>query len=183
MRKRQHLLQDFFIIAASIALAVAIVRYDLVQLLLLHLGGGKTLVAFVAGLFFTSIATTAPAMAVLGELSLNNNLFFVAVVGGAGAVIGDYILFVFVRDRVSDDIAYLLARTGTPRFFKIFHRRSFKRVLPFLGGLIIASPLPDELGLALLGISKMPTSRFLAISFAFNTVGILLIGLVARSLV
>jgi hypothetical protein len=179
---KRHLLQDLLIIAASIAIAWAIVHYSLVELLLAQLGGGKTLVAFVAGLFFTSITTTAPAIAVLGELSLTNNLFFVAIVGGAGAVIGDYLIFMFVRDRVSEDIAYLLKHTGTPRVFKLFHRKTFRRLLPFLGGLIIASPLPDELGLTLLGLAHMRTSRFILLSFAFNTGGILLIGLAARSL-
>jgi hypothetical protein len=97
-------------------------------------------------------------------------------------VVGDYILFSFVRDRVSDDVAYLLARTGTPRFVNLFRRHTFRWVLPFIGGLIIASPLPDELGLALLGMAKMRTNRFLLLSFAFNATGIFLIGLAARSL-
>ncbi len=168
--------------AASVLLAWGIVHYDLVQLLLGLFGGSDILASFVAGIFFTSITTTAPAMAFLAELSLRGNPVVVALVGGMGAVVGDYIIFAFVRDRIGDDISYLLKQTGTPRFFKLFHRKSFKRLLPFIGGLIIASPLPDELGLTFMGIAKMPTSRFLAISFAFNTVGILLIGLAAHAL-
>ena len=183
---KRHLWQDFFILSASILLAWAIVHYELVQLLLRQTGDGILLSSFIAGMFFTSITTTAPAIAVLGELSLQappgGGLLLIAVVGGAGAVIGDYLIFMFVRDRVSDDIAYLLKRTGTPRFFKIFHRKTFRRLLPFIGGLIIASPLPDELGLTLLGIVRMHTSRFLFLSFVFNSAGILLIGLAARSL-
>jgi hypothetical protein len=97
--------------------------------------------------------------------------------------VGDYIIFVFIRDRISDDVAYFLARTGTPRFFKLFHRKAFRRLLPFVGGLIIASPLPDELGLALLGAAKMRTRNFILLSFCFNTAGILLIGLAARALI
>lgn len=182
MRKRRHFLQDLMILALSVGVAVAIVYFHLVPQLLAYLGDGVALASFVAGIFFTSVATTAPAIAVLGELSLQGNPLVVALFGGLGAVVGDYIIFVFVRDRVSDDVAYLLARTGTPRFFKIFHRRTFRWVLPLIGGLIIASPFPDELGLALLGVAKLPTSRFLMISFAFNTVGIVLIGLAARSL-
>ena len=180
--KRKHLLIDFTLLLASIVLAVAIVRLGWVHALLGWAGDGVLLASFVAGMFFTSLMTTAPALAVLGELAQEGNLFLVAVVGGMGAVVGDYIIFAFVRDRIADDIAYLLRRTGTPRFFKLFHRRTLRWALPFIGALIIASPFPDELGLALLGLSKMSTVRFVLISFIFNATGILLIGLAARSL-
>lgn len=179
---KRHLLQDAVVLGASILFAWAIVHYELVPLLLGLFGGSDILASFFAGMFFTSVTTTTPAMAFLGELSLQSSPVAVALVGGLGAVVGDYVIFAFVRDRIGDDIAYLLKRTGSPRFFKLFHRRSFKRLLPFIGGLIIASPLPDELGLTFMGIAKMPTSRFLVISYAFNTVGILLIGLAARAL-
>ncbi len=179
---KRHLLQDFLIIAASILLAWAIVHFALVEALVQMLGGSVLAAIVLGGIFFTSITTTAPAIAILGELSLGNNLALVALLGGAGAVVGDYIIFAFVRDRVSEDIAYLLKRTGTPRIFKIFHRKTFRRLLPFLGGLIIASPLPDELGLTLLGLAHMRTSRFILLSYAFNVAGIFLIGLAARSL-
>ncbi len=168
--------------AASIVAAWAIVHYGVVQSVLEQTGASVLLSSLLAGLFFTSMATTPVAIAVLAELALTGNPLLVALVGGAGAVAGDYFIFAFVRDRVGEDIGYLLKRTGTPRFFKLFHRRTFKRLLPFLGGLIIASPLPDELGLALLGAAHMSTKRFLLISYCFNAGGIFLIGLAARSL-
>ena len=179
---KRHLRQDFYIVLASIIAAWAMVRFGAVDALLAYLGDGVLVASFVTGAFFTSVMTTAPAIAVLGVLSLHANPLIVALVGGAGAVCGDYLIFAFVRDRLGEDFAYLLRREGSPRFFKIFHRKSFRWVLPFVGGLIIASPLPDELGLALLGVAKMRTSRFILISYAFNTAGILLIGLAARSL-
>jgi hypothetical protein len=61
--------------------------------------------------------------------------------------------------------------------------RVFRAVMPFLGALIIASPLPDELGLVFLGISKLKTRYFLPLSFVLNFFGILIIGLIAKSLV
>lgn len=179
---RRHLRQDFYILLASIAVAWAIVHFHAVDVLLAYTGDGVLLASFLAGIFFTSVMTTAPAIAIFGELSLHSNPLLLAVVGGAGAVCGDYLIFMFVRDRLGDDFAYLIKRTGTPRFFKMFHRKTFRWMLPFIGGLIVASPLPDELGLALLGIARMRTSRFLLLSFTFNSFGILLIALAARSL-
>ncbi len=179
---RRHLIQDAVIIAASVALAWAIVHYSWVEALLAQTGEGVWLASFVAGMFFTSLVTTAPAIAVLGALSLEANLAVVALVGGVGAVLGDYLIFAFVRDRVSQDAAYLLRGPRVRRAPHIFSRRHFRRVLPVVGALIIASPLPDELGLALLGVSRIGVGTFFLISYVMNVAGIVVIGLVARGL-
>jgi hypothetical protein len=55
-------------------------------------------------------------------------------------------------------------------------------VLPVVGAVIIASPLPDELGLALLGFSRIDRRYFFAISYTMNFIGIVLIGLAARGM-
>lgn len=172
---------DLAILITSIVVAVVIVETQMVSALLEYFHADTAIASFFAGMFFTSVITTAPAMAVLGELGLESNLFVVAVFGGLGAVIGDYFIFAFVRDRVSEDIAHLVTGKKLARYRTLLRRRTFKRVLPFIGGFIIASPLPDELGLALLGMSHMRTSKFAIISFTFNALGIFLIGMVARS--
>ncbi len=177
----KHAAQDLFILGLSLFTAYLIVQFNVVHEVLEWTGDGVWIASFFAGMFFTSVVTTAPAIAVLGELTLEGNIFLVAVLGAMGAVIGDYLIFAFVRDRISDDIADILGKKKTKRFRSLFRRKTFKWLLPFLGGLIIASPLPDELGLSLLGMTKMKTKRFILISFSFNALGILLIGLVARS--
>lgn len=182
MKYRRHVAQDLFVLAASVAVAVGIVRFGLVDVFVVWAGDSVGWASFVAGMFFTSMLTTAPAIAVLGELTQEGNLFVVAALGAAGAVVGDYILFAFVRDRISEDVAHFLSRSTLGRLHAIFRRPTFKWVLPFVGGLIIASPLPDELGLALLGAAKLPTRYFVPLSFAFNAAGIIVIGLVANSL-
>src|SRR3989338_1010199 len=167
---KRHLRQDFYILLASIAVAWAIVHFGIVETLLSYTGDGVLLTGFIAGMFFTSVMTSAPAMAVLGALSFHGDPLVLAVVGGAGAVCGDYLIFAFVRDRLGDDFAYLIKHTGTPRFFKMFHRKTFRWVLPFVGGLIIASPLPDELGLTLLGLARRRPSPLLFFFFAFHSI-------------
>ncbi len=182
MRRQRHLRQDFYIVVASVIAAWAIVHFGIVDAVLAGTGNHVLLATFIGGMLFTSVLTTAPAMAVLGVLSVSLHPLLLALIGASGAVIGDYIIFAFVRDRVSDDIGYLIARTRSPRFFKLFHRKTFRWLAPFVGGLIIASPLPDELGLALLGLTRTRTRHFIVISFTFNFIGILLIALAARAL-
>lgn len=199
-QKKWHIIQDFFIIAVSLVVALYLAKTDLVSELMgvfktsFASGSSTYLVSdllpylgfFVAGMFFTSVFTTAPAIVVLGEFALHNNLAAVALLGGMGAVIGDFILFTFVKDRVAIDFKYIfqLSRNKIPlvkRLSAVFHARLFRFMAPFIGGLIIASPLPDELGVTILGLSKMNNRMFILLSFVFNTIGILVIGLVARA--
>ncbi len=181
-RARANLVEDLCIVALSLAAAWAIVHYNLVHRALEYTGDGVLWASLIAGAFFTSVVTTAPAIAVLGELSQEGNLFAVALVGGFGAVLGDFIIFSFVRDRVSKDAAFLLRGPRMMRILHIFKHRRFRRVLPWVGALIIASPLPDELGLTLLGLSKVSNRYFFLISYAMNAIGIMFVGLAARGL-
>ncbi len=167
----------------SVLVAVLLVSSGTLAALLNATNGFVLLGAFVAGLFFTSVFTTAPAIAALGVISQAGGILPTAFLGAAGAVIGDLIIFRFVKDRFADDIMALLAEEGLTRRAKaLFRIKTFRWSLAFLGGLIIASPLPDELGVTLLGFSKIKTSFFIPISYVFNFLGVLLIGMVARGL-
>jgi len=54
-------------------------------------------------------------------------------------------------------------------------------MLPVTGAVIIASPFPDELGVTLLGLSRVRNIHFLVVTYLLNTIGIFLIVLLARS--
>lgn len=45
----------------------------------------------------------------------------------------------------------------------------------YIGAFIIASPFPDEIGVSLMGISKLKTYQFLLIAFALNILAVFLI--------
>ena len=96
---------------------------------------------------------------------------------------GDLIIFQFIRDRLSTHVFDLLKMKGGARRLHAHLRSRYFRWLTLLvGGLIIASPIPDEVGLSLLGFSKMRTIWFLVLSFVFNFIGIAIVGTVARAL-
>ncbi|MBX4191934.1 hypothetical protein KW798_00375 [Candidatus Parcubacteria bacterium] len=173
---------DALILCASILFAVYIVQSDLVHQALRSAGDGVWLASLLGGLFFTSFVSSPVAATVLGELAREGNIIEVTVLGALGAVIGDYILYAFVKHRIAKDAAQLLKGPRGRKILRIFKQRHFRRILPFIGALIIASPLPDELGLALLGVSSVRTRSFFIIAFTMNALGIFLIALIARSL-
>jgi hypothetical protein len=175
--------KDLGIIALSVVLAVILVRTDALVGLLTRTEELEVWGSFITGIFFTSVFTTAPAIVTLGEIAQAYPIFLTALAGASGAVVGDLIIFRFVRERFADHLMEVVGMQGGRRRFKhLLKLRSFRWLTFLVGGLIIASPLPDELGVALLGFSKLKVSGFMAISFVFNFIGILLIGIAARSL-
>lgn len=180
---RGYLVQDFMIIIMSIFLAVILVKTHVLTSLLASTADYKFLGSFLAGLFFTSIFTTAPSVVALGEISQIQSVFYVAFFGALGAMVGDLIIFRFIRDKLSEHLMVLMKHEIEGAKVKFRHHLQFFRWFTFfVGGVIIASPLPDELGVGLLGLSKMKTSWFAPLSFVFNFIGILMIGVVANSL-
>lgn len=169
------------IVALSIAVAILLVKTGALGALLTQTQGLKFLGSFVAGVFFVSVFTAAPATVVLAEISATDSLFGVAFFGAAGALIGDLIIFRLIKDRLSSDFLRLIQRPRHARWLAAFRFRRLSWLAPFVGALIVASPLPDELGLAMMGLSKMKTSLFIPFSFSLNFLGILVIGLIAKS--
>jgi len=180
---KNFLMQDIMLIVLSVIFAVVLVKTDLLIKILTSTRELEFLGSFISGIFFTSIFTTAPAIVTLGELARANSIASVAILGAMGAIIGDMIIFRFIRDRFSEHLMELVKHQGIGKRIKVLLKLRLFRWLTFLtGGLIIASPLPDELGIGLLGFLKIKTPRFILISFLFNFIGILLIGLIAKTL-
>jgi hypothetical protein len=181
-RVNSFLFHDFALIFFSVLLAIMLVKTGVLQEILESIGGGKFIGSFVAGIFFTSFFTTAPAIATLLEISQNNPIFTTALFGAMGAVIGDLIIFRFIRDRLGEHVAEVVGHNSFIKTAKtLFKLRYFRWFTFLLGGFLIASPLPDELGIGLLGFSKMKSKYFIPVSFIFNFIGIILIGIISRN--
>lgn len=178
---QKNLLKDTLIVIGSIIVAVLLLQSGIIHIVLERTVQYVLIGSFIAGICFASLFTVAPAVAVFIAIGQTQNPVLVACIGGVGAVIGDLIIFRFMRDRVSLHLAVILHKIKSPFFASIIRHRTFKWVLPLIGAIIIASPFPDELGLALMGISNIKMRTFIPLSFGLNAVGILAIILAARA--
>jgi hypothetical protein len=173
-----NLIRDLAIVFLSVVVAYYLWQSNLMGQLIADLPNIKLLGAFIAGFFFTSIFTIAPATAALVEIIKLDGLLPVALAGAMGAVLGDYIIFKFVRDHLTEDFLALLKKESRrAKIRHIFQSKLMRFSLTIVGGLLIAAPFPpDEVGLSVLGLAKTKTNVFLPISFFFNFIGILFIG-------
>ena len=179
---RKNLKEDLIAIGASVALALLLMSSGALAGLLAATDAGKVFESFVVGIFFTSAFTIAPAAIFLAGLSQTISPWAVALFGALGAMCGDLVLFLFIRDRLAEDIKGMFPKSAVRRFLNSFHLGFWKWLSPILGALIIASPLPDEFGVSLLGLSRTRIAVLLPVAFVMNFLGILALAGVARLL-
>lgn len=142
-----------------------------------NLGSSIYLGIFLAGMLF-SFGFTAPfAVAFFVSIVPYTNFADAVLIGGFGALIADLIIFEVIRFSLMDEFqrirGYHLFRT----FDKVYERSIPFRLRTYitvvLAGIIIASPLPDEIGVTMLaGFREIKRSTFAIISFLLNSVAI-----------
>jgi hypothetical protein len=169
------LLFDVIIIAIGILIAFILSKLGVIDALVYSLRNYTALASFVAGVFFTSTFTIAPASVAIVHIASYSPIHVVAIWGALGAMLGDLVLFFFIRDRFAEDLKHAINMKKVRHFFHSFHFGFLKWLGPVLGALIIASPLPDEFGISLLGMSKIKTTVLLPVSYVMNFLGIYLI--------
>lgn len=142
---------------------------------------------FIAGLLFSSSFTAAFSIAAFIEMAPFVNPILAAPIAGFGAFIADYVLFSFLRFSIDDEVDRLKqTRLGLWIRRMIFHPSLSEKqrlaIILSIAGAVIASPLPDEIGISMLSSVKQITPRtFMMLCFALNTLGILLMLLLART--
>ena len=139
-----------------------------------------------AGGFYAYGFTAAPATAVLLSIAKDGNLILAALIGGIGALIGDLIIFLFIKYSFSEEIKRAskekLIKFVVKEERKIFGNHQ-KYVLASFAGFLIASPLPTEIGVTLMATLKdMSIKKFMIIAYLLHSAGIFLILLIGSAL-
>lgn len=177
-KAQSQLFKDILYILLGVCIAVVLSRSGLLDTVLNLLGSGAV-ACFLAGIFFTSAFTIAPASVALASLAQSTPMATIVLWGALGALCGDLILFFFIRDRFADDLKQSLKPSFVKHILHSFHFGFLKWLAPILGAAIIASPLPDELGLTLMGLSKTRLALLVPVSFIMNALGIYLLAQLA----
>ena len=160
----------------GILLAIILSRNSSFHSFLLHMGTLGYIGAFLAGILFVSTFTVATSALVLLTLAETLSPLEIGIIAGLGAVIGDMIIFNFIKDNLANEIEDIYEHLDTKQHLKkVFHSKYFSWTLPVFGAAIIASPLPDEMGISLINLSKMTPLKFILLSYLLNSIGIFLI--------
>lgn len=127
---------------------------------------------FIGGIMSVSMFTTAPAVVLILSLVDHANLWQLIIVASLGSVIGDWLIIKFLEDEVATEIKPLLRKYHILPLIRKFQRSKSRWIVSVIGAIVLALPLPDEFGIALMDISKVKRRHLLAICFILNLVGI-----------
>jgi len=178
MKKVQRRLtnhQRWAILVLTIVLAIYVYFSGVSSHLVDWMGRFGIIGVLISGAFFGYGFTAAPATVSLIAFTDTINPLIVSFIGATGTMIGDLVLFHFFKRGLPDEVEGLVKQTKLEKLKK----GKFKWLVPGIAGFIIASPLPDELGIALLGASKFDGNTFMLLAFSLNFVGLLVITTIA----
>src|SRR3989344_8997454 len=102
--------RDVAITALSIFLALVLAKTGVLNDLLAAAREWRFAGSFVAGMFFVSLFTAAPASVVLFDIALTTPAWEVALFGGLGALAGDRVTFRFIRNNLTNNVGGLMKK-------------------------------------------------------------------------
>lgn len=131
--------------------------------------------SFIAGILYVSASTAPFGVFLLLGLSKTLPTVEIAIIAGLGGAVADFVLFRFFKGDLIGEITPIYNRLGGEHLTRLMHHKYFRWSLPIIGAIIIASPFPDELGVTLMGISKIKTYQFVLLSLILDIGGVFLL--------
>ena len=138
---------------------------------------------FLAGLLYPYALTSAAGTGILLILAKEQNILLAGVIAGIGALISDLIIFFFVKHGFGDEVQKLskepVVRTVNrwiPSSIRVYLLATFACIL-------IASPLPTEIGIMLMtSIKNISVKKFVIIIYVLHASAIFTILLIGRTI-
>lgn len=169
---KEYKFKNLTLVFLNILLAVFLAGTGLINDILLPLGNIALVGPLIAGILFVSAFTAATGAVMLIDLAKTISPIEVAIIGGLGGAVGDLFIFRFFKHNLLEELTIIYNRLGGKHLTKIIYHKHMRRYLPVLGAIIIASPLPDEIGIGLMGISNVKTYKFIILSVILDIAGV-----------
>ncbi len=147
---------------------------------LVHIGYYGT---FLAGFFYAYAFSAAPAAAVLLILAKEQNIYLAGPIAGVGALLGDLVIFYTARHIFGGEMHRLSKSKIIRSAQKKMSNALQKYLLVSVAGLLIATPLPTEIGVTLMSSMKNMSARnFSIIVYILHTSAIFIILLIGSTI-
>ena len=163
------------LIAISILLTIFLSGNDSLNRTIFNISRIPILGSFVAGILYVSASTAPFGVFLLLGLSKSLPAIEIAIFAGLGGVVADFVLFRFFKGDIIEEITPAYNRLGGQHLTKLMRHRLLRWSLPIIGAIIIASPMPDEIGISLMGVSRIKTYQFVLLSLLLDIGGVFLL--------
>lgn len=149
---------------------------------------GEYLAIFIGGLLFSYGFTSPFGIGVFLEIGHKVNPVLGGIIGGIGALLSDLVIFEIMRFEVFHDEMHRIRSSRIVVWaHRVLHHEKFPQevreyLLWSFAGIVIASPLPDEFGVALVSsLTDIRAKSFALLCFTFNTAGVILLLYASKS--
>jgi hypothetical protein len=170
----------------SFALAYGLYHIGVFDVLEHMFSGFGYIAVFIGGMLFSFGFTSAFGIAIIAAAAQDVHPILGALIAGFGAMLVDMTIFEFIRFSFDEELHVIRGTRAFVFLHKILHHQSFPQklreyLLWSFAGIVIASPLPDEIGVMLVsGLSDLDPRRFAAFCFCCNVFGAFCILMLAR---
>lgn len=163
------------LLTATIILSYYLFSLPQVKDFVLNLDQFNYLSDFIAGIFF-SFGFTTPLSIGYFVTTYSESIFLTSIIAGIGSMIGDMVIFKTIKISFMDEFKELERKKAIKKIEKIVENNKHVLIRHYLlyifAGLILATPLPDELGVSMLaGLTTIKPKIFAVISFLLHTIG------------
>lgn len=175
----------FLLLFCSFALAYVLYQQGVFDTLPILFQGHGYVSMFIGGILFAFGFTAPFGIAIFVAMAPIVNPVLGAIIAGAGALLADLSIFQFVRLSFLDELSKFKASAVAQWMRDKLHRENVpERIRQYvtwsIAGIMIASPLPDEIGVTLIsGLTELKGRPFAITCYTLNTLGVLIILLAA----
>lgn len=131
-----------------------------------------TIYTFVAGAMYSFSFTAGFAVLLFSNLAIpKESLFMFSLIAASGGLLADMLIFRFIKDVLFNELGERTKKI----LAKATRKKMTKVLLSVVGAIIIASPFPDEIGLACMGLSKISFWKLVGLTFCLDALGCYLV--------
>jgi uncharacterized membrane protein YwaF len=154
------------------------VLYEPLHNVLVYLGYFGT---FLAGVLYPYSFTSVAATAILLIIAKTQNVLYAGLVASFGALLSDLAIFFFVKRSFGDEVQRLSKEPAIQRLSNWIRPSVRMPLVVALASILIASPLPTEIGIMLMAsVKKMSTKKFAVIVYVLHVSAIYVILLIGN---
>ena len=172
---RNYKYKGLTLIFISILLTIFLSKYNFLNESLFSLRHTPFLGSFIAGILYVSASTAVLGILMLSDLAKTISPIEIAIIAGLGGAVADFTLFRFFKGDLIGEITPIYNKLGGKHLTRLMYHKYFRWSLPIVGAIIIASPIPDELGISLMGLTRIKTYPFVILSLILDIAGVFLL--------
>ncbi|MFA7707499.1 MAG: hypothetical protein WCX73_00965 [Candidatus Pacearchaeota archaeon] len=164
-------IKKWVIFLLTIIFSVYLYNSKILDSIIVSLGDFQIIGVLIAGMLFVYTFTVAPATALLIISTRTINPLIVAFIGAIGAMIGAIFLYNLFKRYLPKQIGKTINKIE----LRGFKKKTLKWVIPLIAAVILATPIPDEVAIALLETNKIDANTFMLFAFICAFIGLLII--------